>query len=128
MLVSCLAYFSTLKMKTTHSSKKSVDFQRTARVYMPSKASNICTEPYIVPQGLVAGLWWKAGAESAIWNCYRRRFHPYLQQFLQVARVKIFCLWTSLLSLLIKRAILSVSTLTLANTILIILTKSVFIF
>jgi hypothetical protein len=34
-LVSCLAYFSTLKMEATCSSATSVDFQRTARRYIP---------------------------------------------------------------------------------------------
>jgi hypothetical protein len=35
MLVSCLAYFSNLKMEATCSSETSVDFQRTTRRYVP---------------------------------------------------------------------------------------------
>jgi hypothetical protein len=35
MLVSFLAYFSSLEMKATYSSGTSVDFQRTARRYIP---------------------------------------------------------------------------------------------
>jgi hypothetical protein len=34
MLVSCLTYFSTLKLELTHSSKTSVDFQRTTRPHI----------------------------------------------------------------------------------------------
>jgi hypothetical protein len=37
MLVSCLAYSSTLKMKATCSSETSVDFQRTTQRYIPEK-------------------------------------------------------------------------------------------
>jgi hypothetical protein len=35
MLVSCLAYFLTLKMETTGSSKTSVEFQQTTKHYIP---------------------------------------------------------------------------------------------
>jgi hypothetical protein len=35
MLVSCLAYSSTMKMEATYSSETSVDFQRTKRRYIP---------------------------------------------------------------------------------------------
>jgi hypothetical protein len=35
MLVSCLAYFLTLKMEATGSSKTSVDFQQTTEHYIP---------------------------------------------------------------------------------------------
>jgi hypothetical protein len=36
MLVSCMAYFSTLKMEATCSSETPVDFQRTTRCYIPA--------------------------------------------------------------------------------------------
>jgi hypothetical protein len=40
-LVSCLAYFSTLNMEATCSSKMSVDFQRTAQRYIPAESTDL---------------------------------------------------------------------------------------
>jgi hypothetical protein len=43
MLVSCLAYSSTLKVEAVYSFETSVHFQRTTRRYMPELISSVCT-------------------------------------------------------------------------------------
>jgi hypothetical protein len=49
MLASCLAYYSTLKMKVTRSSEMPVDFRRTTRRYKPEDNTSLFICPFVKP-------------------------------------------------------------------------------
>jgi hypothetical protein len=64
MLVSCLAYSATLKIEAICSSERSVDFQRTARRYIPEDRTLriLRSEVFVSGSG----------------NCLLRRFRPFV--------------------------------------------------